>query len=161
MNAAPLAMLLAAAPMVPAFEVMTADEQKLTLAQVKGRAWVFWYEGPDTAELNDGAKVELTALFASLPEDRRPRLVAVGDVSSYDFWPARGFAGRQLRTFERKYKHPIYGDWSGSLREGMGFRKNESNLLFVDAEGKVLFHATGKVTAAQLEQVKALVRGER
>ena len=82
-------------------------------------------------------------------------------MSSYDFWPARGFAGRQLRTFERKYKHPIYGDWSGSLREGMGFRKNESNLLFVDAEGKVLFHATGKVTAAQLEQVKALVRGER
>ncbi len=145
----------------PFFSVKAPGGARISREQLAGRAWLLWYEGPKTAELNDDAKARLTQVMQGLPEAQRPQLVAVGDVSGYDFWPARGFAERQLKTYEEKYRHPIYGDWSGAMREAFGFRKDESNLLFVDASGAVLFRARGKVAPADVARVEALLRGER
>ena len=66
----------AVAAQVPEFEVETANGAKLTRTAVQGHRWIFWYEAPDTVELNDDVKAELTALLDSLPAEQRPQLVA-------------------------------------------------------------------------------------
>jgi hypothetical protein len=145
----------------PRFLVKSAAGVELTEAQLAGHPYVLWYEAPTTVQLNDAAKAEFTRVLSELTEGTRPLLVAVGDVSGFNFWPVRGFANQQLQAFSATYKMPIYGDWTGQLREGLRLRKGASNLLFVDAKGEVLYRGTGKIGPADVERVKALIRGER
>jgi hypothetical protein len=141
------------------FAVRAPDGRSLSSTELAGRPYLLWYEAPDTVELNDATKAELQrALDESA---RRVALVAVGDLSRFDYWPARGIAQRKLKEYARKYGHVIYGDWSGAMRDALALRKGESNLVYVDADGVVRFRAVGKVTAAETERVRALIRGAR
>ncbi|MDB4986219.1 MAG: hypothetical protein JWN04_1397 [Myxococcaceae bacterium] len=153
----PLAITLAQAE-PPHFLVVTADGSTLSDAQLRSRALILWYDSSDTVHLNDEAKTELSRVLATLPEATRPRLVAVGDVSRYDYWPARRFAQSELRKFEGIYHIAIYGDWTGAIRTALTLAEGQSNLLFVSATGEVRFRGTGKLPHADVQRVIELSR---
>jgi hypothetical protein len=144
----------------PPFSVITAGEVHLTDAQVRGRPFLLWYEASDTIHVNDAAKAELAKVLTEAPDATRAALVAVGDLSSYDYWPARSFAKRELRDCERFYGHPVYADWSGSMRTSFGLQKGLTNLLFVDAAGVVRYRGTGKISRTDVDRVRALLQGK-
>ncbi len=64
-------------------------------------------------------------------------IFAVADVSSYDFWPARGFVKDAIRQEEKKSGTPIYLDWNGSSRTAFGFQAGSSNLVLLNADNTV------------------------
>ncbi|HEY6879691.1 MAG TPA: hypothetical protein VI299_16805 [Polyangiales bacterium] len=144
---------------LPSFSFATPDDVEMTEVDVRGRAFLLWYESKDAVHVNDAAKLAVRALLASLPEPARPKLIAVADVSGYDFWPARGLAKRELRSLEKFYGLPIFADWQGHFRDAFALQRDESNLIFVDATGVVRFRAFGKLAGQDLERVKTLVRG--
>jgi hypothetical protein len=148
-----LAASLAWAETPPAYSVEDPSGVALTSTMLAGQRFLLWYEGPRTVSLNDDAK---RALDRVLPRTG-VRLVAVGDVSAYDYWPARAFAKRKLTQYAAKYGHPIFGDWHAQMRAAFHLQADVSNLLFVDANGAVLFRATGKLSQEQVDRVVALL----
>jgi hypothetical protein len=142
----------------PHFSVVTADGSALSDAQLKGRAVILWYDSSDSVHVNDEAKAELSRMLSTMSEATRPRLVAVGDVSGYDYWPARSFAKSELRKYEGIYRIPIYGDWTGAIRAAFALDPSHGNLLFISATGAVHFRRTGKVDQAGVKRVVELSR---
>jgi hypothetical protein len=143
---------------LPHFSLMTADGSTLSDAQLNSRALILWYDSADTVHLNDEAKAQLSHALEALPGATRPRLVAVGDVSGYDYWPARRFANSELRKYEGIYHIPVYGDWTGAIRSALALERGHSNLLFISAAGAVRFRGTGKIPLADVQRVIELSR---
>jgi hypothetical protein len=154
-----LTQTLRALAALPHFSVTTADGQLLTDAHVSGRRVLLWYEGPDTVELNNAAKAELTQTVAALPVAQKPFMLAAGDLSGFDYWPARSFAKRKLRHYEAFFGHPIYADWTGAMRAAFGLPKDVSNLLLIAADGTIVFQGSGKISDRELQRVITVLRG--
>ena len=136
-----------------AYRIEAPSGASLTTSELSGKRFLLWYESPRTVSLNDDAKRTLDRV---LPHTG-VLLVAVGDVSAYDYWPARAFAKRKLTQYAAKYGHPIFGDWHAQMRAAFHLQADESNLLLVDADGAIRFRATGKLSQEQIDRVAALL----
>ena len=64
-------------------------------------------------------------------------------MSSYDFWPAKGFVKDAIREESRKAGTTIYCDWDGTFRKAYRLRQGISNVILVGKSGEVLFAAEG------------------
>lgn len=143
-------------------KVEDVDERVLKVSQLAGKPALVVYEDKDSKALNDQMKKDLEKAVAAEPELAAVRIVAVADVSEYDFWPARGAVKDAIRDEQKKTKTTIWLDWSGSFRDKLGLVKATSNFLLLDAKSKVTANKSGKLSAddrkAILEAMRKLVR---
>lgn len=118
------------------------------------------YEDRDSATQNDALKKQLATLAKGDVYKKRIALVAVADVSEYDFWPARGFVKDAIKEESTRQGTAIYCDWTGSVRSSLRLDRGSSNVVLYDRAGKVIFARSGPLTAAQRAELVDLLRAQ-
>jgi ceramide glucosyltransferase len=137
-----------------------ADGRTLELKAFRGKPILILYEDKDSARQNQILKDRLAELAKGDKYRGRVALAAVADVSSYDYWPVKGFVKDAIRDESRKVGTTIYCDWDGSFRAAYGFRRGVSSVVLIDRRGYVAFSAEGAVGAEGRRKLVDLLRAE-
>lgn len=119
-------------------KVEDVDSRVLQMKDLRGKPVLLVYEDKDSAHVNDELKKELAKLSASDQKLGSLRVVAVADVSAYDFFPAKGAVKDAIRKEQEKAKTTIYLDWSAAFRDDLALDKGTSNVVLLDAKGKIV-----------------------
>lgn len=147
----------------PDARVEDVDGRAVNLKSLKGKPLVLFYEGKESADQNKALKDEIAKLAKTEPYRASLRLAAVGDVSDYDYWPAKGIVKDKIREESSRRGMPIFCDWDGSFRSKLKLRRGVSNVLLIGADGRVLFTFAGAVKgaakAALLSRLHAEAKG--
>jgi hypothetical protein len=144
----------------PNARIEDADGRSLELKSWKGKPILIVYEDKDSAQQNQALKDDLSKLAKGDRYKSSVALAAVADVSSYDYWPVRGFVKDAIREESKKQGTPIYCDWNGSFRAVYQLRRGMSNVVLVSRDGRVLFAAEGAVSAPERKRLITLLRGQ-
>jgi hypothetical protein len=137
-----------------------ADGRALELKAFKGKPILIVYEDKDSAAQNQPLKDALSKLARGDRYKNAVALAAVADVSSYDYWPVKGFVKDSIREESRKQKTTIYCDWSGAFRGTYRLRSGVSSIVLIGRDGYVRFAAEGVVSPARRQQLIELLRAE-
>ncbi|WP_437958807.1 YtfJ family protein [Sorangium sp. So ce119] len=137
-----------------------ADGRELQLKALRGKPILIVYEDKDSATQNQAFKDALAKLAKGDRYRKTIALAAVADVSSYDFWPVKGFVKDAIREESRKVGATIYCDWDGAFRQAYRLRRGISNIILVGKNGQVLFAAEGKLKPEAQSRVLELLRKE-
>jgi Bacterial protein of unknown function (YtfJ_HI0045) len=137
-----------------------ADGRELQMKTLRGRPVLIVYEDKDSAAQNQGLKDELAKLAKGDRYKRTIALAAVADVSSYDFWPVKGFVKDAIREESRKVGATIYCDWDGTFRSRYRLRRGTSSIVLVGKGGQVLFAAEGALNRDLQRKLIDLLRKE-
>lgn len=141
----------------PNARVEDADGKVLQMNTLKGKPILILYEDRDSAKQNQTLKDDLSKLAAGDKYKTAVALVALADVSSYDWWPAKGFVKDAIREESKKQKTTIYCDWNGGFRKAYGIKRGVSNVILVGRDGTVLFAAEGVVGADGRKRLVSLL----
>ncbi len=144
----------------PDARVEDADGRELQLKALRGKPILIVYEDKDSTTQNQALKDALAKLAKGDRYKRSIAVTAIADVSSYDFWPAKGFVKDAIRDESRKVGATIYCDWDGTFREAYRLRRGISNVILVGKNGQVLFAAEGKLKPEAQTRVLDLLRKE-
>ncbi|WP_437578130.1 TlpA family protein disulfide reductase [Sorangium sp. So ce887] len=144
----------------PNARVEDADGRELQLKALRGKPILIVYEDKDSTTQNQALKDALAKLAKGDRYKRSIAVTAIADVSSYDFWPAKGFVKDAIRDESRKVGATIYCDWDGTFREAYRLRRGISNVILVGKNGQVLFAAEGKLKPEAQTRVLDLLRKE-
>ncbi len=137
-----------------------ADGRALELKAFRGKPILILYEDKDSAMQNQALKTRLAELARGDKYRGRVALTAVADVSSYNYWPVKGFVKDAIRDESRKAGTTIYCDWDGGFRSTYGLRRGVSSVVLIDRRGYVLFSAEGAVGAEGRRKLVELLRAE-
>jgi len=128
---------------------------------VKGKkAILVVYEDRDTSKQNKALKDDLAKLEKEPKFAPSMVVVAVADLTAYDFWPVKGVARDAVREESRKFGTSIFCDWDGTARSKLQLRQGFSNVVLYGKEGKVLFASEGALSAESRQALLALVRAQ-
>ncbi|WP_234023371.1 YtfJ family protein [Sorangium cellulosum] len=142
----------------PNARVEDADGRELQLKALRGKPVLIVYEDKDSAMQNKPLKDALGKLAKGGNYRRAIALAAIADVSSYDFWPVKGFVKDAIREESRKFGTTIYCDWDGTFRSTYRLRRGVSNVILVDKDGRVLFAAEGALKTEAQQRLLDLLR---
>ncbi|WP_437761722.1 YtfJ family protein [Sorangium sp. So ce281] len=144
----------------PNARVEDADGRALQIKALQGKPILIVYEDKDSKTQNQALKEALAKLTKGDRYRRGIAVAAIADVSSYDFWPARGFVKDAIREESRKVGGTVYCDWDGSFRAAYKLRRGVSNVVVVGKNGHVLFAAEGALKPESRSRVLDLLRKE-
>lgn len=144
----------------PATKITDAWSRTLDLAKLSGRPVLLLYEDKDSAPQNQPLKDELAKLAKGDKYKATIALVAVADVSAYDYWPARGFVKDAIKKESRKHATTIYCDWDGRFRESLALDANTSNVVLYGKDGSVLLSHAGAMPPEKRARLVELLRAE-
>lgn len=137
----------------PAAVVQTLDGKRLDTRKLQGKTTVIFYESKDATAQNGALKAALARQDKTTGYGESVQVVAVADVSAWNFWPAKGFVQDAVREKERESGHPIFLDWSGEFGKAFGMIDDKSNVVVVGADGKVNLSHAGPVPADKALQI--------
>lgn len=138
---------------LPAVVVEKSDGSPRTLPD-RARAVLVLYEDKDAGRQNRHLKPLLDK--AARPVNRGlVEVVAVGDVSSWDFWPAKKYVLADIKEREQRDHNTIFLDWKGRVRERWGLTRGKSGVLLVDAAGSLRYAFEGPLPPAEVERLSA------
>lgn len=150
---------------VPDVRLRDAWDRTYELSGFRGMPILVLYEDKDSVHLNQPLKAELAALAKHGNYKRSVALVAVADVSSYDYWPVRGIVKGAIQDESHKQGTLIYCDWDGRVRHVLGLGRGTSNVVLYGRTGQVLFRGAGALSTEQrallLSHLRREVDGQR
>lgn len=148
----------AAAEQAPAFSVTSGDDKTLSLADLKGKVVLLFYEKRKQVELNRPLKKELNRFFAALPAQTRDHLarVAVVDCASAS-WPFKGLWQDGLKAASLKEGLTIYGDWDGKMRQAYRMPEDPPSFLVLGPEGQIIFRAAGPIGPERFPAIRQII----
>jgi hypothetical protein len=146
--------------LAPNARLENADGKTLQMKVWKGKPILIVYEDKDSASQNMVLKDELSKLAKGDRYKATVALAAVADVSSYDFWPVKGFVKDAIRDESKKAGTTIYCDWTGAFRDAYQIKRGSSTVILVGKDGRVLFAAQGTVPAAGRTKLLTLLRSQ-
>ena len=142
----------------PNVRVEDADGRGLEMKNLRGKLILIMYEDKGSAHQNQGLKTELSKLGRGGKYKSTIAVAPVADVSSYDFWPVKGFVKDAIREESKKVGTTIYCDWDGRFRSAYKIREGTSNVILVGKEGRVLFAAEGALKAPERKRLLDLMK---
>ncbi len=162
MNAILLSMAVGAAAGLLDARLESSKGAPVTLAPLKGKPVLVFYEDRDSTGLNQALKDELFKRGKERGLLDAVHVVAVADLQGFNWFPARDFALSGVRDAEQKAGIPVYIDWAGSMRASpWRLKAQTSNVVLLDAHGEERQRWEGPLNAAQREalfaEVSALV----
>ena len=129
-----------------------SNGKEVALSRWRGKPVILFYEDRHSTTLNSSFK---EALFARGKEQgllNEAWVVAVANLESYDFFPARGIALSHVRDEEKKWGIPILVDLKGTLgATPWNLPKKTSSVLLLDGSGKVVFRYSGRMKEEDME----------
>jgi predicted transcriptional regulator len=117
--------------------------------ELRGKTTVIFYENKDVTTQNRALKAALQNQKKKEGYGEDVQVIAVADVSAWNFWPAKGFVQDAIRKEEKKAGHPIYLDWTGTFGEAFKMNRNASNVVLVGPDSKVKVSHAGPVPAGK------------
>jgi hypothetical protein len=118
------------------------------------------YEDRDAQKQNERARQVLGRITDRAQNRARFEFVAVADVATWSWWPAKRYVLADLKQIARRENTRVFADWMGALRRAWGLGAHRSVLVLAGADGVVRFASEGPVSEAQLStlvaQLKAL-----
>ncbi|MBK9262383.1 MAG: hypothetical protein IPM54_21595 [Polyangiaceae bacterium] len=141
----------------PNARVEDADGRALQMKSLQGKPILIVYEDKDSAKQNQALKDDLSKLAKGDKYKSAIALAAIADVSSYNWWPAKGFVKDAIREESKKQKTTIYCDWDGGFRKAYSIKRGVSNVILIGRDGRVLFSAEGAVGADGRKRLVSLL----
>lgn len=142
-----------------ALDIRVSDlrDRPVTLRSFAGKVVVLVHEDKDANQQNRALKAALGKLL----DAHRGRLVvvALADVSRYDYWPARGFVVKALNKLPHDQDSLVLADWKGALRQHLGLRRAESSVLVLERDGRTALLRRGDLPEPEAQAVLATIRG--
>lgn len=129
------------------------------LSSYAGRVVVLFWEDRERQHDNQALKDALGAYSGDPRLTNEVAVVAVGDVSAFDFAPARAVVRASLSAIARLLGIELLFDWKAELtRAPLELEPRKSNVVVLDREGGVAWKAPGKLDVAARERVLDVVR---
>lgn len=144
----------------PNGKVEDADGKTLETKSFKGKPILILYEDKDSSKQNETLKKELGQLAKGDKYKTKVALAAVADLTSYDFWPVKGFVKDAIKEESKKVGTTIYCDWTGSFRKTFKLTKGKSNVILVGKDGKILFAGEGSLSEADRKKLLGMLKSE-
>jgi predicted transcriptional regulator len=141
-------------------ELTDAWDRSIHLAAYVGKPVLVVYEDKGSSSQNEALKEELAAVARGDRYKTVVALVAVADVSGYDYWPIRGFVRSALRSESQKQGTVIYCDWDGHVRGTLGLERGQSNVVLYGRSGVVLYSHAGPMSVEERRTFFATLRGQ-
>jgi hypothetical protein len=124
----------------------TSKGEQIQLSKWRGKPVILFYEDKDSTTLNLPLKEELFARGKARGLLESAFVVAVANLKSFDFFPAREIALSFVRDEEKKAGVPILVDLKGTMGAApWGLPMKTSNVLLLDAQGALVFRHSGKM----------------
>ena len=159
-----LASLAAALPLVgaprPEVQLTDAWDRSVHLSTYRGMPVLVVYEDRGSARENEALKSELSVLARGDRYRTLVALVAVADVTGYDYWPIRGFVRSAIRSESAKQGTVIYCDWDGHVRSALGLERGTSNVVLYGRDGAVLYAHAGAMSVDDRRAFLALLKAQ-
>jgi hypothetical protein len=108
------------------------------------------YEDKDAQAQNEHARQVLGKITDRAENRARFEFVAVADVASWNWWPAKKYVLADLKKIAARENTTLFADWTGAVRKAWGFKAHKSVLVLAGSDGKVLFAGEGTLSEAQL-----------
>jgi hypothetical protein len=108
------------------------------------------YEDKEAQAQNDKARQVLGRINDRAENRARFEFVAVADVASWNWWPAKKYVLADLKKIAVRDNTTLFADWTGAVRKAWGLKPHKSTLVLAASDGKVLFAGEGTLTDAQL-----------
>lgn len=144
----------------PEVELTDAWNRSIRLSNYRGMPVLVVYEDKGSSAQNGPLKEELATLAKGDKYRRLIALVAVADLTGYDYWPIRGFVRSAIRSESSKQGTVIYCDWDGHIRAALGLERNESNVVLYGRDGSVLYAHAGPMTSDERRTLIAVLRAQ-
>ena len=144
----------------PSARISDAWERTLDLGTLTGKPLLVVYEDKDSATQNQALKDELAKLAKGDVYRSRITLVAVADLTGYDYWPVRGFVKDAIQAESNKQGTSIFCDWDGSFRTTLALEQGMSNVVLYGKDGRVLAGFAGAMSPAQRQRLVALLQAQ-
>jgi hypothetical protein len=138
----------------PATPVVIEDLFGKPVAVPTGRRAVLFYEDEKSGALNLRAHKKVAEIVDRHHGNPGFDVMIVADAQSFNYWPARGFALKELRKIEKVEKAPVFADWTGGIVRGWKLTRGKCSLTVIGPDGIVQFHVDGPLTERQLTELE-------
>ncbi|UJR82609.1 peroxiredoxin family protein [Sandaracinus amylolyticus] len=127
------------------FSLEETSGQTRTLASVRGRVVIVFYEDRDHTSVNHAFKETLHRFVIDNHLQQQATTYAVADVHGID-GIVRDMARGAIRTIAQRYGIQILLDWDGALRRApFSLRGGEANVALIDRQGRVRWRHAGAI----------------
>jgi len=134
----------------PKASAESLDGKEFNVNEMRGRTTVIFYESKDVTTQNRALKAALKNQKKNEGYGENVQVIAVADVSAWNFWPAKGFVQDAIRKEEKKSGHPIYLDWTGTFGKAFRMDRSASNVVLVGPDSRVKVSHAGPVPAGKV-----------
>ena len=115
-----------------------------------GRPVLVMYEDKDAQAQNAQARQVLGRINDRAENRARFEFVAVADVASWNWWPAKKYVLADLKRVAIRENTTLFADWTGAVRKAWGLKAHRSTLVLAGSDGKVRFAGEGTLSDAQI-----------
>ncbi|QRN96101.1 hypothetical protein JRI60_44930 [Archangium violaceum] len=129
-----------------------SDGKEVALSRWRGKPVILFYEDRHSTTLNGPLKDALFSRGQALGLLDAAWVVAVANLESFDFFPARGIALSHVRDEEKKWGIPILVDLKGTLGTApWNLPTKTSSVLLMDGAGTVVYRYSGRMNERERE----------
>lgn len=123
-----------------------SNGKEVALSRWRGKPVILFYEDRHSTTLNSPLKEALFSRGQELGLLDAAFVVAVANLQSFDFFPARGIALSHVRTEEKKWGIPILVDLEGTLGAApWNLPTKTSSVLLLDGDGALVYRYSGRM----------------
>jgi len=146
--------------LIPGFRVESGDFQMLNSKELSHKVVFFFYDNKTTFPGNNEFKKHLFLEYKALTADEQDKIEIVQVIDcSEALMLSRYFWRKALVQNSEKYGFRIWGDWNGRLKCDYQFEDDQSYLLIVDLQGKVIYSLEGSFPETDIKEITRLVKG--
>ena len=123
-----------------------SNGKEMALSRWRGKPVILFYEDRHSTTLNSPLKEALFSRGKELGLLDAAFVVAVANLESFDFFPARGIALSYVRDEEKKWGIPILVDLKGTLGAApWNLPTKTSSVLLLDGTGALVYRYSGRM----------------
>lgn len=141
------------------FELESSSGGTRSLQALRGRVVVLFWEDRERQRQNTALKRELGRFAGDPTITRAVSVVAVADLSAYDFAPARGISRAAIGLIAPAVGIEILLDWRQTLGSPpFSLNAGRSNVMVIDSAGREVLRREGQLDATQRAEIIDAVR---
>jgi hypothetical protein len=126
--------------------------KEVALSQWRGKPVILFYEDRHSTTLNASLKDALFNRGREMGLLQAAWVVAVANLESFNFFPARDIALSHVRGEEKKWGVPILVDLEGVLGAAPWMLpKKTSSVMLMSADGRVIYSYSGRMDQEDME----------
>ncbi len=148
---------LPAAPLLDA-PLLDLEDHPVSLRAMRGKVVVVLHQDRFSSEQNSTFKDRLGELVLRRPD--KLRLIALAEVGSYNFWPARRYVKDALQPLRALGGAVVACDWKATVQKQYRIPARQSAVFVVSKDGALQVMTTGVLAPARatalLSQIEKL-----